>query len=349
MKYNQPFGISDPEAAYINGNPATGTMGSIPPASSVEYDQREIVAVIKYAFDKGLIDFNNVACASPSNSDLQQLLKAIFGMTNKNKLQGNVILYIDSDDGDDLTADGTLAKPYRTIQAAVNKAQSTIDVNRQHRVTFHAAGTFTDSTYLVGAFAGQSGYQSIVFDNSAATFNVPAGSCFYVALGAQCTIKGGLYSAPTSSGPNHGIAINCGGDGMVEIQGVTFGTCAVAHIWSEGLVQVTQAYTIAGSAPYHFRIMPTGGVFFSSPGAGYNVNIPSPLVFTTFAQVYGGTLTMAVGGFSGGGAGTASVGKKHYISGFGQINTNTGNPATFFPGNDTTNMIAANTGNGEFT
>ena len=46
MKYNQPFGISDPNAAYINGNPTTGTMGSIPPAASVEFDQREIVALI---------------------------------------------------------------------------------------------------------------------------------------------------------------------------------------------------------------------------------------------------------------------------------------------------------------
>ena len=37
MQYNQPYGISDPNAAYINGNPTTGTMGSIPPAASIEY------------------------------------------------------------------------------------------------------------------------------------------------------------------------------------------------------------------------------------------------------------------------------------------------------------------------
>lgn len=46
MKYWQPYGISDPNASYINGNPATGTPGSIPPAQSIEHPQREIVAVI---------------------------------------------------------------------------------------------------------------------------------------------------------------------------------------------------------------------------------------------------------------------------------------------------------------
>ena len=48
MLYNQPFGITDPNAPYINGNPNTGTMGSIPPALSIEHPQREIVKVIQW-------------------------------------------------------------------------------------------------------------------------------------------------------------------------------------------------------------------------------------------------------------------------------------------------------------
>jgi hypothetical protein len=66
MKYEQPYGVSDPNAAYINGNPATGTMGSIPPAASIENPQREIVNTIA---DTGLI--------VPSDADLHQLAKAI--------------------------------------------------------------------------------------------------------------------------------------------------------------------------------------------------------------------------------------------------------------------------------
>jgi hypothetical protein len=66
VQYNQPYGVSDPNAAYIDGNPSTGQMGSIPPAASIEYPQREIVNLIA--------DANAFA---PSNTDLHQLGRAI--------------------------------------------------------------------------------------------------------------------------------------------------------------------------------------------------------------------------------------------------------------------------------
>jgi hypothetical protein len=65
MLYNQPYGVSDPNAPYINGNPSTGTMGSIPPAASIEYPQREIV---------NFITRNNF---TPTNADLFQLTRAV--------------------------------------------------------------------------------------------------------------------------------------------------------------------------------------------------------------------------------------------------------------------------------
>jgi hypothetical protein len=67
MKYNQPYGVSDPNAPYINGNPSTGTMGSIPPAASIEFPQREIVNLIT---DVSIV---------PDNADLHQLAKGIQG------------------------------------------------------------------------------------------------------------------------------------------------------------------------------------------------------------------------------------------------------------------------------
>lgn len=66
MKYFQPYGVSDPEGSYVNGNPTTGTMGSIPPAESIEHPQREIVNFIK-----------DSARLTPSPSDLHQLGKSI--------------------------------------------------------------------------------------------------------------------------------------------------------------------------------------------------------------------------------------------------------------------------------
>src|SRR5215831_18013979 len=65
MKYNQPYGVSDPNAAYINGDPSVGRAGSIPPAESIEYPQREIV---NFLVDTGL---------TPVNTDLHQLAKSV--------------------------------------------------------------------------------------------------------------------------------------------------------------------------------------------------------------------------------------------------------------------------------
>ncbi len=49
MKYTAPYGSSDPNAPYVNGNPSTGTAGSIPPAAAFEQPQRELVALITAA------------------------------------------------------------------------------------------------------------------------------------------------------------------------------------------------------------------------------------------------------------------------------------------------------------
>jgi hypothetical protein len=66
LKYNQPFDQpSNPNAPYVDGNPAAGIQGSIVPAASIEYDQREIVNVI------------SAAALSPTNADLTQLLQAL--------------------------------------------------------------------------------------------------------------------------------------------------------------------------------------------------------------------------------------------------------------------------------
>jgi hypothetical protein len=66
VQYNQPFDqASNPNAPYTNGNPATGTQGSIVPAAAVEYPQREIINAI-----------TDIGLATPTNSDLHQLSAA---------------------------------------------------------------------------------------------------------------------------------------------------------------------------------------------------------------------------------------------------------------------------------
>jgi hypothetical protein len=65
MKYQPPYGIADPDASYINGNPASGIEGSIPPAAAIEQPMREIVNVI------------TASQFTPSDGDLAQLLRSI--------------------------------------------------------------------------------------------------------------------------------------------------------------------------------------------------------------------------------------------------------------------------------
>lgn len=80
MKYNQPFDQpSSPNAPYIDGSPQAGIQGSIVPAASIEFDQREVVEVITRANARGYVDFSGTPCAVPGNQDLTQLRKAIEG------------------------------------------------------------------------------------------------------------------------------------------------------------------------------------------------------------------------------------------------------------------------------
>jgi Protein of unknown function (DUF2793) len=65
MLYNQPLGQANVNAPFVNGNPQTGTPGSIIPAPAVEYPQREIINALIAA---GLV---------PTNNDLTQLTQAI--------------------------------------------------------------------------------------------------------------------------------------------------------------------------------------------------------------------------------------------------------------------------------
>lgn len=65
MKYVQPYGISDLDAPYINGDPSQGRAGSIPPAAAFEHPMREIVHMI------------SKCKLTPTDLDLYQLLKSI--------------------------------------------------------------------------------------------------------------------------------------------------------------------------------------------------------------------------------------------------------------------------------
>jgi hypothetical protein len=65
MKYVQPYGVTDENAGYIDGNPALGVEGSAVPAKAIEHPMREIVYLITQA---GL---------TPDEAKLTQVYEAI--------------------------------------------------------------------------------------------------------------------------------------------------------------------------------------------------------------------------------------------------------------------------------
>lgn len=65
MQYVQPYGISDPDAPYINGDPSIARQGSIPPAAAFEHPMRELVHIITDSL------------ITPDSGDLEQCAKGV--------------------------------------------------------------------------------------------------------------------------------------------------------------------------------------------------------------------------------------------------------------------------------
>lgn len=114
MQYIQPYGISDPNAPYINGDPSIARMGSIPPAEAFEHPMRELVAVINYSGEV------------PTSNDLEQVSKGVrsqymnfctdTGSVNTLSVALNPPLQV-----------YTIGLPLRVLVHATNTGPSTID------------------------------------------------------------------------------------------------------------------------------------------------------------------------------------------------------------------------------
>lgn len=175
MKYNQPYGVSDPNAPYINGNPSTGTMGSIPPAASIENPQREIVNFISRS---GL---------TPADSDLTQLAKAV--------QNGSVTFGLDTGSTNVLSAQlsptpdqyfqGMLV---RILVGNTNTGPATLDLNGLGAHNILLAGTT-----LVGGELIKNHITTLVYNAVGTVFEIIAGGGGGAVGGPPGTV--GAYAA----------------------------------------------------------------------------------------------------------------------------------------------------------
>jgi len=143
MKYRQPYGITDENAGYVDGNPALGIEGSAVPFEAVEHPQREIVNVIERA---GLI---------PDRNDLTQLYQALGLLIPQpekfwllKRLTASLTINVNAATGNNATADGSLQFPFKTIQAACNYVAQNLFLGPYNVTIQVAAGTYAESVSL---------------------------------------------------------------------------------------------------------------------------------------------------------------------------------------------------------
>ncbi|TCR60929.1 hypothetical protein [Bosea sp. BK604] len=118
MEYVAPYGSLDPNAPYVNGNPSTGQMGSIPPAAAFEHPQREILALIA------------AAALTPAGADLSQLLRAVRKFGGGYFVPAgtaNAITITPSPAFQNLTQ--LVGVPLRIVAGATNTGPATLNVN----------------------------------------------------------------------------------------------------------------------------------------------------------------------------------------------------------------------------
>lgn len=122
-----PYGVSDPDAGYINGDSRIGRQGSIPPGESIEAPMREIVNLITHA---GF---------TPDEEDLEQLTKSIRSQRLNYAVAGGSANALTVTYDPAFTA-LTVGLILRVLVAANNTTAATIQVN-----ALTAAGIFQSS------------------------------------------------------------------------------------------------------------------------------------------------------------------------------------------------------------
>ena len=321
--------------------------GSIPPGEGIEYDQREIVEVIQYAYDHGYRDRDGVLCQLPANGDLTQLRKAIWGFMGADRLTLNLTYYVNNT-GDDTLNDGlTVATPFKTIQKAVNESQR-YDPNGWTVTILVADGTYAPFQCGYGNLKGWGNVHikgNITQPNLCLIQGVDQGIVFsgtsreYLFGGFKITNSGAL--------PRYGNGLLCT-NAHVKVYNLDFGACNMFHMWCsegylilagmiDGVPNVSYPYLrVSGGAQWHMRASEGGAIGCRIP----DMTILNPVTFAggwLLAQYISHTIPVgdpfgSQPNYYNSLTGAANVtGKKYDISGNSVCYVGGGGPS-YFPG-----------------
>jgi hypothetical protein len=292
LLYNAPFGNSDNDASYVNGNPSTGTMGSIPPAASIEHPQREIVKVIQWAYDNKYTDMDGNFCEAPNFNLLDQLLKAMFGITNSRILRAPQTYYVNASGGNDTNDGLTAGTAFATIQHALDTA--TKWNQNGFGITINVAAGVYDGITLPQLNG--------------------SGGCSLVGSGTStCTISGVNKSAiqqivPSASYDIGYFSLTCSGVGVPgdhmcgimmyagnnRIHDCKFLNCGEAHMMTinDGTLIPYNGIEIAGNAGYHLWAEWNSHYTHAQLPITPVLTISQAVAFTYFAAATNGSLVV---------------------------------------------------------
>lgn len=239
---------------------------------------------------------------------------------SKKKLEANLDLYINASTGNDSNP-GTLAAPFRTLQAGADYLQQRVDLNG-YAVRLFCTGAFTAGVGVSGQIVGQASPESVRYELGSSTVTVAAGYAVWTNLAGQIMVVGGTLSG-RGAGVGQGCAISVDG-GRVVYRDTTFGTCDVAHVRTAygGVASCQGGITITGGAPAHLW---STGDLIDVTNATVNL-VGTPAFSAAFALANGGKIAAYQAAFSG-----AATGKRYSADVWGSIYVGGAGP-NVFPG-----------------
>jgi hypothetical protein len=305
MRYNQPYGMPEEvvlyDTPYVNGDPSIARAGSIPPAASIEYDQREIIAVIQWAYDHGYYDYAAQLCQAPTNADLTQLLKAIFGIMNSRLLQAPRDYYVNGITGSDANDGLSAAKPFKTLQ----KAQDTLvrfNLNG-FNVTVHVAPA-TYSKLYVGSIGGY-GTVSYVGDTANPANCViacPAGAAVLAVGTGDYQFHGFKLSSAATAPGEASTCFTAWGTATLVLGSIEFGSAVDCHMLASngGYMGCFGPFRVTGNASQHIRTESGGRILNTTYApALLALTIPNPITVNYWAWLGSGVIIAKYGTITG--------------------------------------------------
>lgn len=309
---------------FTVGNPATGLAATIVEADWLNDVQEELLAILARA---------EIAPDKSNNTQVIEAILSLIGNSTRLRLTGPLTLFVaPAPFGSDLNNGLTPETAFATPQRAWNYIMERLDVGAQV-ITVQMADGVYPALSCTGSPIGSLG-QGVVFRGNhqspaAVTIqgvNQPAVNVGYSAMVVLADLRLTASGAAGSYDPG-GTGIIVGSNSAVAIDGVEFGPCTYAHMYSNGgaVVAVTPYYVTGGAAMHALFPTPANGISLVLSTCNL-VGSPSFSV-AFFAGLTGGLCNAYSMDWSGG-----FIGKRFQLDANAILSIGGADPNTYIPG-----------------